>query len=74
MIKIVKKFKFSLMSSFLGVLVYPLFPYFLISNSHLPGSLKKIILRQTLKKYFRFLISIYVFQLQLFPSIPAGKC
>ena len=41
MIKMVKKFKFALMSSFLCLLVYQLFPYFIISNSHLPGSLEK---------------------------------
>ena len=61
MIKMVRKLNFALMSSFLCLLAYRLFPYFFISNPHLPGSLeKKSIFRQTPKKYFRFLILVYL--------------
>ena len=48
------------MSSFLCLLVYRLFPYFLSQILISLDPLKKNILRQTPKKYFRFLISIYL--------------
>ena len=74
--KMVKKFKLALMSFFLCLLVYWLFPYFFLSQILITlDPLKKSILRQTPKKYFCFLISIYfVLQLQLFSSITTDKC